>query len=550
MRLGHSKMFFKIVIVILCIATSCTAIALAQENSIPENVPIENTESKVWYTCGMHPEVIQDHPGNCPKCGMQLVPMGADRARSLNLVNSQIGDQGQGRRIVYWKSPMVPGEISQKPGKDSMGHDLVAVFQDELSSAGIISISPVVSQNMGIRLATIVEGPVTRSVDTVGFVKFDETSLTSVTTKVDGWIEKLYVEKTGSQVHEGDKLFELYSPELYSAQEEYLAALRGERDGKASAQMRGIRLGSKSLVLDARKRLELFDISTDQIERLKESQTVRKSLTIFAPSTGIVTNKGIVQGQMVKAGQDLFQIADLSSVWVIAKVFESDLPYIKVGQSALMSLSYLPNKKFRGYVTYIYPFLDEKSREVSVRIEFHNPGYELKPGMFSKVSLISKLKEKAVLIPAEAVIDTGKRKIVFISQTEGQFALRNVVLGFRTQENFVEVISGVAAGERIVVSGQFLLDSESNLREAARKFLEPTSTQRDLRPVEVENLQTSELSKVEQVEYYACPMPEHVDTLYESPGKCPLCGMTLVPANPGFQANVSSKMRLGGLDGK
>ena len=224
---------------------------------------------------------------------------------------------------------------------------------------------------------------------------------------------------------------------------------------------------------DARTRLEYFDVPAGQIEKLKRGGKVQKTVTIRAPFTGIVTHKNVVEGDKVGAGMDLFKLADLSTVWVMAKVFEYDLPFVQLGQEAFMTLSYLPGRTFRGRVTYIYPYLDTKTRTVSVRIEFHNPGYELKPGMYATVTLTGKLAESATLVPDVAVIRTGERSVAFVTSEPGRFEPREVEIGARAENNYLQVLSGLAPGETVVVSGQFLLDSESRLREAALKFMEP-----------------------------------------------------------------------------
>ena len=417
----------------------------------------ESAAAKTWYTCGMHPEVVQDHPGNCPKCGMKLQPMTADRAAAMGLTHASASapaaaqpTASKDRKVLYWKSSMSPGEIHDKPGKDSMGMDLIPVYEGE-AAAGTIQIDPVVEQDMGVRVDTVKRGPLAKTVRTVGFVDYDETTLTVVTTKVDGWVEKLYVNQTGAQVHEGEPLFELYSPALFSAQEEYLAALRNlqKKDVPLIPRSRG---DSQALVRDARTRLEYFDISPGQIAELERTGTVRKTLTIRAPFTGIVTQKNVVEGQRIMAGMEVFRIADLSTVWVIAKVYEYDLPYVRLGQEAFMTLDYLPGRTFRGRVTYVYPYLDAKSREVSARMEFHNPGYELKPGMYATVTLVSKVADEATLVPDVAVIDTGTRSVVFIMPKPGRFEAREVNIGRRAEHNDLEVLSGLEPGETVVVS--------------------------------------------------------------------------------------------------
>lgn len=488
---------------------------------------------KTWYTCGMHPEVLQDHPGDCPKCGMRLQPMSEDRAIAMGLVEPTGAAPGEtDRKILYWKSSMIPGEIHQEPGKDSMGMDLVPVYEDEVASAAAIRVDPVTEQNMGVRVDEVIRGPLVQTLRTVGIVAYDETSLAVLNTKVDGWVEKLYVDQTGVQVHKGDPLFELYSPALFSAQEEYLAALRNlqERDVPGIPRARD---HSEGLLRDARTRLEYFDISPGQIERLERTRKVQKTLTLYAPFTGIVTQKNVVDGQKIMAGMEVFRIADLSTVWVIGKVYEQDIPYVRLGQEAFMTLTYLPGKTFRGRVTYVYPYLDEKTREVPVRMEFHNPGYELKPGMYATITLTNQLAKEATLVPDVAVIRTGLRSVAFVVTGPGRYEGREVQVGLRSENNHLQILSGLAPGEKVVVSGQFLLDSESRLREAALKFLEPGQVESAM-PLKKAADQAEASASASSLSgqgdlFYVCPMPEHVDILYGKPGRCPICGMQLVP---------------------
>jgi RND family efflux transporter MFP subunit len=500
-----------------------------ERGSSAVQTPNAASKPKTWYTCGMHPEVVQDHPGNCPKCGMKLQPMSPDRAAAMGLIKASEQSASQKRKILYWKSSMIPGEIHKEPGKDSMSMDLVPVYEDEVAAAGTIKIDPVTEQDMGVRVDKVMEGPLVRTVRTVGFVDYDETTLATVTTKVDGWIEKLDVNETGAQVHKGDPLFELYSPELFSAQQEYLAALGTVAKTKGVPSILGARFGSEGLVRDARQRLAYFDISPEQIAELERTHKARKTMTIRAPFTGIVTKKNVVEGQKIMAGMDIFRVADLSTVWVIAKVFEYDVPYVRLGQEALMKLSYLPGQTFRGRVTYVYPYLEAKTREVSVRMEFHNPGYQLKPGMYATVTLSTKIADRATLVPDVAVIDTGLRSVAFVMPEPGRFEAREVKVGLRSDNNHVQVLSGLAPGETVVVSGQFLLDSESRLREAALKLSAPGKVD-GATPVKAETEAAGQGSEEQEGRlYYVCPMPEHSDILYDNPGNCPICGMKLVP---------------------
>jgi RND family efflux transporter MFP subunit len=515
----------------LLVIAGGAAVWMARRDAALAPASSAKAEGTTWYTCGMHPEVVDDHPGSCPKCGMELRPMSADRAAALGLEGApaETAAPAGERKVLYWKSSMITGEIHESPGKDSMGMDLVPVYADEVTAGSTIRIDPVTEQDMGIRVDTVTRGPLRHTVRTVAYVDYDETALTEITTKVDGWIEKLFVDQTGAQVHAGDPLFALYSPALFSAQEEYLAAIRNQQQADVPAVPRS-RADSRELVRSARTRLEYFDISAEQIAELERTGTVRKTLVIRAPFTGIVTHKNVVEGQMVKAGAALLRLADLSTVWVIAKVYEYDLPYVALGQEAFMTLTYLPGRTFHGRVTFVYPYLETKTREVSVRMEFHNPGYELKPGMYATVTLTSQVAADAVLVPDTAVIDTGTRAVVFVVAGPGRFEPREIRRGLRSDGNRIQALSGVSPGETVVVSGQFLLDSESRLREAALKFLPPGKVD-GATPIESATAAAEGAKPAgEARKYWVCPMPEHADTLYDAPGRCPLCGMALVPA--------------------
>jgi Cu(I)/Ag(I) efflux system membrane fusion protein len=488
-------------------------------------------EGKTLYTCGMDPQVVQDHPGNCPICGMRLTPMRRE-SRAASTAPAPSGE----RKIKYYKSTMMPGEVRQTPGKDSMGMEMVPVYQEEAAaqSSGI-QIDPVTIQDMGLRTGLVSRGPLRRVVRTVAMIDYDETSLADVTTKFAGWIEKLYVNATGDLVMRGQPLFEIYSPELYTAEVEYLLALSSPTNGDAAAE--GLRASALT-------KLKYFDISEPQIAELRRTRQPRKTLPILAPQDGFVVEKGVVEGQMVNAGARTYRLADLGLVWVQADVYEQDLPYIKLGQEATVTLSYLPDRKFRGRVTYIYPSLDEKTRTVRVRMEFHNPGYFLKPGMFASASIQAELSPSALLVPDSAVLRSGQKNTVFVALDGGRFDPRTVVLGPRAEDNRYQVLSGLKEGERVVTSGQFLLDSESQLNEAIRKMIEPgrTANLASTMPVTNTSAGPASASPASEKVVYVCPMPAHVSIEYEHPGKCPICGMTLVPVTKG----VLEKLQPGG----
>lgn len=490
--------------------------------------PTAGTEEKTLYTCGMHPQVIQDHPGNCPICGMKLTPI--KRSTGGTTAGAASGE----RKIKFYKSTMNPGEISPKPGKDSMGMDMVPVYEDEAAAteSSAIAVDPVTTQNMGIRTATVTRGPLRREIRTVGAIDYNETTLADVTTKFKGWIEKLYVNATGQLVMKGDPLFEIYSPELYSAQVEYLLAT--DPSNKSAS-------GSDSLKTSALTKLKFFDISDGQIAELEKTRKATKTLRIVAPQDGFVVEKMVVEGQMVDAGMKIYRLADLGLVWVKAQIYEQDLVYLKLGQEAMVKLDYLPDREFRGRVTYIYPNVDEKTRTAQVRMEFHNPGYFLKPGMFATVQVVSELEPSALLVPDMAILRSGEKTTVFVALDGGKFDPRTVTLGPQAEHDMYQVLSGLNEGERIVTSGQFMLDSESQLREAIQKMLEPKKasqattnapeTTEAMAGMEHMAMPGMAASAETNVVKYICPMPEHVSIEYDHPGKCPICGMTLVPVS-------------------
>lgn len=490
----------------------CASLVLGLAPSCSKHTPL--TEKTV-YTCSMHPQVVQDHPGDCPICGMKLLPL-----RKQPGAKDRQSTGGGSRKIKYYKSTMLLGEISQTPRKDSMGMDMVPVYEGEEESQ-TITVDPVTVQKMGVRTAPVTKGPLRRVIRTVGSIDYNETALADVTTKFKGWIEKLYVDSTGKQVHKGEPLFDIYSPDLYSAQNEYVLALSQTSGG-----------GLKS---SARQKLELFDISEDQIAELEKTRQPQRALRVDAPIDGVVVEKMAVQGQMVDAGMKLYRLADLGIVWVQSQIYEQDLALLKLGQEAEVSLSYLPDRKFRGRVTYIYPTIDEKTRTARVRMEFHNPGFFLKPGMFATVELHAELEPEALLVPDTAILRSGDKNTVFVALENGKFEPREVTIGARGENDSYQVLSGLKEGERVVTSGQFMLDSESQLREAIQKMLNPTAAA-SLTPVEHAGHLPAQVAAsplqtpTPQPSSYVCPMPEHATIKYDHPGKCPICGMTLIPA--------------------
>jgi Cu(I)/Ag(I) efflux system membrane fusion protein/cobalt-zinc-cadmium efflux system membrane fusion protein len=291
-----------------------------------------------------------------------------------------------------------------------------------------------------------------------------------VHTKIQGWVERLFVHYEGELVERGQPLLEIYSPALVSTQEELLLAAR-YRDSTRDSRFEDVSRGGEDLFRATRRRLELWDISKREIEHLLETGDVRKTLTLEATSGGVVTHLMVRKGMEVGPNNNLYTIADLSRVWLYADVYEYELPWVREGQRAVVDLSYLPGRSFEGEVTYVYPFLDPKTRTARVRVELDNPDLILKPDMFANVTIETEAREDVLAIPEEAVIRSGRRSLAVVAVDEGRFSPREIVLGIDSGDGWVEVQEGLAEGDRVVTSGQFLIDSESKLQEVVQKML-------------------------------------------------------------------------------
>lgn len=420
------------------------------------------------------------------------------------------------RKVKHWVAPMDPTFVSDKPGKSPMGMDLVPVYE-ESGGGSTITIDPTVVQNMGVRIKRVNKGTIFRHIRTVGTVDIAENQLSVVNLRYSGWIERIYVDETGVLVKKGRALFDIYSPELVSAQEEYLVALRGADP-------------ESPLVKSARRRLEFWDLSSSQIQRIGEQGKAVRTISVVAPQTGYVLHKNVVQGARVKAGADLYRIGNLSKIWVNAEVYEFDSPWVQLGQRASMELSFQQGQSYEGKVAYIHPTLNTKSRTLRVRLEFDNPGLALKPGMFATVQIEAQGKSDVLVVPTEAIIHSGTRQLVFVAIELGRYEVRELSTGIVGDRYVTEVLSGLTEGERVVISGQFLLDSESQLQEAVEKLLAARLHAKEKR------LEGSEASEApEHVHdaaeggdtYWTCGM--HPQIVQDGPGTCPICGMDLTP---------------------
>ncbi len=386
-----------------------------------------------WY-CPMHPEYHSDRPGNCPICSMQLVPMQAPQS----------------------------GEAAVRDAAPAAGS----------SAPTSIFIAPQRQQLIGVRYVPAERRALHKEIRTVGKVAFDETKVTHIHTKVTGYIEHVYVDFVGRTVRRGEPLFTIYSPELVATQREYLVALRG-REYLKDAPYAEIRDGAGSLAGAARERLRLWDVSEADIQRLEETGEVQRTLTIYSPVTGIVTQRmAYHHGRYVNPEMDLYTIADLSTVWVLAEFYEYEMPFLREGQEAEIEFPYSGQlRKLRGKIAFLYPYLDPKTRTVQARMDFPNPELTLRPDMFVNVVLHIPLGAQ-IVVPEDAVLDTGTVQYVFVDKGDGYIEPRRVAVGARA-EGFVAVESGLRPGERVATAANFLLDSESRLKGALAQLGEP-----------------------------------------------------------------------------
>lgn len=353
------------------------------------------------------------------------------------------------REVLYWVAPMDPNYQRDKPGKSPMGMDLVPVYTDEQRAQGSeVVIAPEVVQNLGVRTAMAEKSKLWRRINTVGFVDYDESKLSHIHLRTKGWIENLTIQSEGERVKKGQLLFKLYSPELVNAQEEYLQALS---------------IGNKVLVNASKERLSALGIPRSEIERLNKERKARQKISYYASQDGVVSSLNVREGMYVKPEMQIATLANLSSVWVMGEVFERQSSWVEIGQPAEVRFTYLPGKVFKGTVEYVYPELDQMTRALTVRLRFDNPGETLKPNMFGDVYIFAGAKENIIVVPRESVIRTGDSERVILAKGEGRFEPREVILGIESGD-WIEIQSGLSEGERVVISGQFLIDSEASTK--------------------------------------------------------------------------------------
>lgn len=351
--------------------------------------------------------------------------------------------------IKYWVAPMDPNYRRGKPGKSPMGMDLIPVYVDGGDAPqGGIKISPVVENNLGVKVANVEARDLSRIIDTVGYVTVDENNIDHIHSYTDGWIKSLNIKATGEQVKKGQLLLKLYSPTLNNAQEELLLAIKNK---------------NQSLIRAGEKKLRTLGLTSQQIKELKQRMKIKEQVEIYATRSGIVSQLNIREGKYIKPAFDLMTIEDLSYIWVIAEVFERQASWVKVGQEAIATLSYLPGKTWQGKVDYVYPELDSKTHTLRVRLVFPNVDLTMKPNMYANVKILSQVVQNTLAIPRAALIRTGDSDRVIQSLGNGRYKSQSIQIGIESGD-YYQVIAGLKASDKVVTSAQFLIDSESNLK--------------------------------------------------------------------------------------
>jgi len=425
----------------------------------------QSTDSRV----GDHPHASQaaNDPGQA-----DASPTSEGAGHGSDLPGGSSGARGEpGERVpLFYRNPMNPTITSPGPAKDEMGMDYLPVYADDASvQETTVHIDPGMVQNMNVRTVTVERRDLRHPIRTVGYLDYDQERMVTVTTKYTGWVERVYVNYVGEPVAKGQPLFEIYAPELVQTEQELLSAIRFAEQMTGAPEDASRR--ARSLVEGARTRLGYWDVDPDQIRRLEATGEVFRTLTVAAPANGLVMKRmpGL-EGMAVKPGMEIFHIADLSSLWLSIELFEDQVAWVREGTPATVTLSYFPGKPFHGLVRYLEPEVSDKTRTMRVKIEVPNRDGRLRKGMYATVAFQPVVIRDAIAVPTQAVLRTGQRSVVVVALGEGRFAPREVTLGYQAQ-GYAEVLDGLKAGAEVVTSSQFLLDSESNLREAIQKMI-------------------------------------------------------------------------------
>lgn len=396
-------------------------------------------------------------------CGIALAATHESQTSSHpNQTDSATGKQ------LWWDPMLGPSSITDRPGKSAMGMDLVPYTRPSISSADL-QIDPRVVQEMGVQTAVARPGPLHKTIRALGTFQLPQTGLHDIALKVGGWIDKLYIDQEGMHIRKGEPFFALYSPELQVSEQELISAVQSQKALGPDASA-AVRKEAENLVASARRKLQLWDVDEREIDAIAKADRAPRDVTFYSPATGHVEDKMIVQGSAVQPGMKLMRVADHSVMWLDAQVYEQQISLVKKGQPVDVTLDAVPGKMFRGKVSFIYPHLDHITRTLTVRATFDNPDFELKPGMYAEAAIVSEPVEDALQVPQEAVIDTGTMQIVFVAQGDGHFSPRSVRAGLRGDDDKVQILDGLREGDKVVTSGQFLMDVESRTQEAVAKL--------------------------------------------------------------------------------
>lgn len=375
------------------------------------------------------------------------------------------------KKPLFYRNPMNPEITSPTPAKDEMGMSYIPVYSetDKPEVTGTVTLDHATADYIGVKSEPAQRTTLSHIIHTVGRVAFDEERMVHVHPKIEGWIEHMFIDKTGQWVKQNDVLLSIYSPQLVASQQEYILALNN-RKALSKSPIESIRQGAKDLVKSSHSRLQLLDVPDHQIRQLAKTQKIMKSLHLHSPADGIVIKIGAREGQFITPSTELYMIADLSQVWVYADIYEYELPWVKQGDTVEMRLAGIPGRVFKGSLDYVYPYAEAKTRTIKVRLAFDNPELQLKPDMFTEITIHSSKQVNAIVIPEQAIIRSGIRNQVFVVKDQGKYEPRLVTLGLASNGK-VAIKEGIKEGESVVTSAQFLIDSESKLREATDKMM-------------------------------------------------------------------------------
>jgi RND family efflux transporter MFP subunit len=454
------KLFVRKTAVLIALAALLFGVTSCSRQSVtgkPSNVD--------YWTCTMHPSVHSKDPGKCPICSMDLVPV-MKKGSEATTSPSQKG----GRKIKYYKSTMMAGEVSTKPAKDSMGMDMVPVFEDERSAAtnqpSEFSVPVERQQQIGVTYAKVERKPLFHTIRAVGLIVPDKTRNWQFVSRVDGYVQKLHVSSPGELVEKDAPLLSIYSPDLLTSEREFVELLR-MRDEARTKEARETPL---RLIESAKRRLQLWNVTEQQIAELEKTRKASDTLTLLSPFRGVVQSVPVEQGKSVKSGDMLVEVADLSVVWVWAEFYATELSMLQIGQEFAITTASYPGQKFEGTLRVINPFLDETKRTAKVRVDIPNLDFKLRPGMYVNAELAMDMGE-ALTVPVSAVMPTGTRNLVFVDKGQGKIEPRIVQLGYKYADIY-EVQSGLQENERVIASANFLISAESKVQGALKEFEE------------------------------------------------------------------------------